>query len=57
MGEELRMWNCTKCDMSMWGDEILENDWCIHHFPYRDTDDYKKQVARDNKLLVAEQES
>lgn len=44
------MYNCTKCDMSMWSDEILDNDWCEHDMPYRHTDDYKRQVARSNNV-------
>jgi len=30
------MFNCIKCDMNMWSDEILENKTCEHHFPYMD---------------------
>jgi hypothetical protein len=38
------LWTCTKCNMNMWSDEILDNDWCKHHMPYRDTDDYKNST-------------
>jgi hypothetical protein len=33
------MYNCTKCDMNMWSDEILENKTCEHHFSYMDRKD------------------
>lgn len=41
------MYNCTKCDMSMWSDEILDNDWCTHDFPYKYTSDYKQWLVRN----------
>ena len=41
------MYNCTKCNMNMWSDEILENKTCKHHFPYMDMKEPRCNMCGD----------
>lgn len=34
-------WACRNCGDNVWGDEILDNDWCKHDFPFNKTFDNK----------------